>query len=155
MKHPTLQVAYFGLLVSLLFLFSPPASAQWIFAARHIEGRINQLTQDDQNGKPAAQMATVVLNAPASKVYATAINMGNQNQAVTIVSQDATNLSLKVSENSKSVTLKVIPLSDQSSEIMISAPAPTDGQASSTSAAAASILKICTQMNKQCSLGAN
>jgi hypothetical protein len=155
MKHPTLQVAYFGLLVSLLFLFSPPASAQWIFAARHIEGRINQLTQDDQNGKPAVQMATVVLNAPASKVYATAINIASQNQAVTIISQDPSNLELKVSENNKRVTLKVIPLSDQSSEIMISANAPSDGEASSASIVANSILKICNQMNKKCSLGAN
>jgi hypothetical protein len=154
-KYPSLQTVYFGLLLSLLLLVSEPAYAQWIFAAKHIAGRINQLTQDDQNGKPTVQMATVILNAPASKVYATAINLATQNQAITIVSQDASNLKLKVSENNKSITLKVVPLSDQSAEIMISASAPSDGEASSTSAAAASILKICTQMNKKCSLGAN
>ncbi|MCE7528218.1 hypothetical protein [Polynucleobacter sp. IMCC 30228] len=154
-KDPALRIATVGLVVSSLFLVSEPVSAQWIFAAKHIEGRINQLTQDDQNGKPTAQMATVVLNAPASKVYATAINLAKQNQAITIVSQDASTLKLKVSENNKSITLKVVPLSDQSAEIMISASAPADGDASSTSTAAASILKICAQMNKKCSLGAN
>ena len=100
-------------------------------------------------------MATVVLNAQANKVYATAINIASQNQAVTIISQDPSNLELKVSENNKRVTLKVIPLSDQSSEIMISANAPSDGEASSASIVANSILKICNQMNKKCSLGAN
>ena len=154
-KYLTSQTIYFGLFVSLLFLVSEPAFAQWIFAARHIEGRINQLTQDDQNGKPAVQMATVVLNAQANKVYATVINMASQNPAVTIISQDSSNLELKVSENNKRVTLKVIPLSNQSSEIMISANAPSDGETSSASIAANSILKICNQMNKKCSLGAN
>ena len=77
-KYPALRMALVGSLVGSLFLVSAPATAQWIFAAKHIEGRINQLTQDDQNG-----------------------------------------------------------------------------EASSTSAVAASILKICTQMNKKCSLGAN
>ena len=154
-KYPSLQTVYFGLLLSLLLLVSEPAYAQWIFAAKHIAGRINQLTQDDQNGKPTVQMATVVLNAKASNVHATAINLANQNQAVTILSQDASNLELKVSENNQRVTLKVIPLSSQSSEIMISANAPSDGEASSASITANSILKICNQMNKKCSLGAN
>jgi len=155
MKYLVLRVGSIGLFISFLFLVSGPVSAQWIFAAKHIEGRINQLTQDDQNGKPTVQMATVVLNAPASKVYATAINLANQNQAITIVSQDASNFKLQVSEDNKSVTLKVVPLSEQTSEIMISAIVPADGGASGTSAASASILKICTQMNKKCSVGAN
>jgi len=154
-KYLVLRVGSIGLFISFLFLVSGPVSAQWIFAAKHIEGRINQLTQDDQNGKPTVQMATVVLNAPASKVYATAINLANQNQAITIVSQDASNFKLQVSEDNKSVTLKVVPLSEQTSEIMISAIVPPDGGASGTSAASASILKICTQMNKKCSVGAN
>jgi len=154
-KDPGLRIAIVGLLLSLLFLVSEPVSAQWVFAAKHIAGRINQLTQDDKNGKPTAQMATVVLNAPASNVYATAINIAKQNQVVTIVSQDAKNLTLKVSENNNNVALKVVPLSDQTSEIMISASAPADGDASSTSTAANAILKICTQMNIKCSLGAN
>ena len=154
-KYLVLRVGSIGLFISFLFLVSGPVSAQWIFAAKHIEGRINQLTQDDQSGKPRVQMATVVLNAPASKVYATAINLANQNQAITIVSQDASNFKLQVSEDNKSVTLKVVPLSEQSSEIMISAIVPADGGASGTSAASASILKICTQMNKKCSVGAN
>ena len=155
MKYLVLRVGSIGLFISFLFLVSGPVSAQWIFAAKHIEGRINQLTQDDQSGKPTVQMATVVLNAPASKVYATAINLANQNQAITIVSQDASNFKLQVSEDNKSVTLKVVPLSEQTSEIMISAIVPPDGGASGTSAASASILKICTQMNKKCSVGAN
>ena len=50
-KDPGLRVATVGLLLGSLLLVSEPALAQWDFAAKHIAGRINQLTQDDQNGK--------------------------------------------------------------------------------------------------------
>ena len=59
-KDPGLRIATVGLLLGSLLLVSEPASAQWVFAAKHIAGRINQFTQDGKNGKPTAQMATVV-----------------------------------------------------------------------------------------------
>ena len=141
------------LLASLIF--SETAHAQLIFAARHIAGRINQMTQDDSSGAPAFQFATVIIDAPANHVYTTAVNVASQNQAITIVSQDSKNLKLKVSKGSKSASLKVVPLSDKSSEIMISATAGAQGQDPSTSVAINSIMKICNQLNKTCKLGAN
>jgi len=136
-------------------IFSETANAQWAFVARHVIGRINQMTQDDSNGKPAFQFATVIMDAPAIKVYSTAVNVISQNQAITIVSQDSQNLKLKLSEGQKSTLLNVVPLSDKSSEIMISATASPPGQDPSTSVVVDSILKICKQLNKDCKTGAN
>ena len=136
-------------------IFSETANAQWAFVARHVIGRINQMTQDDSNGKPAFQFATVIMDAPAIKVYSTAVNVISQNQAITIVSQDSQNLKLKLSEGQKSTLLNVVPLSDKSSEIMISATASPPGQDPSTSVVVDSILKICKQLNKVCKTGAN
>ena len=136
-------------------IFSEAAHAQLIFAARHIAGRINQMTQDDSNGVPAYQFATVIIDAPANKVYATVVNIATQNQAVTIVSQDSQNLKLKLSESSKSVSINIVPLSDKSSEIMISAPAAAQGQGDSASIVVNSIMKVCNQLNKICKLGAS
>ena len=137
------------------FIFSETAYAGWAFAARHVIGRINQMTQDDSNGKPVFQFATVIIDAPANKVYSTAVNLVSQNQAITIVSQDSQNLKLKVSEGNKSTSLSVVSLSDKSSEIMISATAAPQSQDPSTSGAVDSILKICKQLNKVCKTGAN
>jgi len=137
------------------FIFSETANAQWAFAARHVIGRINQMTQDDSNGKPAFQFATVIIDAPANKVYSTAVNVVSQNQAITIASQDSQNLKLKVSEGNNSASLSVVPLSDKSSEIMISATAASQSQDPSTSGVVDSILKICKQLNKVCKTGAN
>ncbi len=141
------------LLVGLIF--SETVSAQWAFAARKVIGRINQMTQDDSNGKPAFQFATVIIDAPAIKVYSTAVNVVRQNQAITLVSQDSHNLKLKVSEGNKSTSLSVVPLSDRSSEIMISATAAPQNQDPSTSSVVDSVLKICKQLNKVCKPGAN
>jgi len=141
------------LLIGLIF--SETVNAQWAFAARHVIGRINQMTQDDSNGNPAFQFATVIIDAPAIKVYSTAVNVVSQNQAITIVSQDSHNLKLKVSEGNKSTSLSVVPLSDRSSEIMISATAAPQNQDLSTSSVVDSVLKICKQLNKVCKPGAN
>jgi len=140
-------------LVSLIF--SEAAHAQLIFAARHIEGRINQMTQNDSSGAPASQFATVIINAPANKVYATAVNVASQNPDITITSQDPRSFKFSVTEGTKSASINVVALSDQSSEIMISATAAPQGQDPSTSVATNSIMKICNQLNKVCKLGAN
>ena len=62
-KDLGLRIATVGLLLGSLLLVSEPVSAQWIFAAKHIEGRINQLTQDDQNGKERSNDRSVLLLA--------------------------------------------------------------------------------------------
>ena len=150
-----LSIRLLAKLILVGLIFTETAHAQWIFAARRIEGRINQMSQDDSNGAPASQFATVIINAPANKVYATAVNVASQNPALTIVSQDAQNFKLKVSEGSNNASLSIVSLGDKSSEIMISATAPPQGQDPNSSVVVNSILKICKQMNKTCSAGAN
>ena len=88
-------------------IFSEAAHAQLIFAARHIEGRINQMTQNDSSGAPASQFATVIINAPANKVYATAVNVASQNPDITITSQDPRSFKFSVTEGTKSASIKV------------------------------------------------
>lgn len=152
-KFPLKKLVLPILLVGLIF--SETVNAGWAFAARKVIGRINQMSQDDSNGNPAFQFATVIIDAPAIKVYSTAVNVVSQNQAVTIVTQDAKNLKLKVSEGNKSISLSVVSLSDKTSEIMISATASPQSQDPSTSPELDSILKICKQLNKVCKTGAN
>ena len=142
-----------SIFISLIFF--DVAHAQWIFAARHVAGRINQITQEDSSGNPVSQFATVIIDAPAQRVYATAVNVASQNSAISIVSQDSQNLKLKVTEGAGSASLSVVPLSEKSSEIMISATPRSQGQDSTTSSAVNSIMKICNQLNKVCRLGAN
>jgi len=141
--------------VLMTIAFSSVAQPPWIFVARRVEGRITQVTQDDSNGNPAFQLATVIVDAPANKVYATAVNVANQNSALTIVSQDSQNFKFKVSEGGKSASVTILPLSEKSSEILITAPAGRADQAGSKSMVVGSIMKICNQLKKQCTDGSN
>ena len=131
-----------------------PAHAQWVMAARHIAGRINEMTQDDQTGKPAYQFATVILDAPANNVFAAVINVVSSNRAVTIVSRDDAALRLKVAEGSKNASLNVIALSDDTSELLIAGTAASSPSDPSVSRVVAAILRVCADMHKTCSVGA-
>ena len=150
--------SFFSLLVKIVllsFLFTETAHSQLIFAARHVIGRINQITQEDSNNNTVSQFATVIIDAPANKVYATAVNVASQNTAVTIVSQDSQNMKMNVTEGGNKASVSVVPLGNSSSEIMISATVAAQNQNPGTTAAVNSIMKICNQLNKVCKPGAN
>lgn len=152
------KTSFFGLLVKIVllsFLFTETAHSQLIFAARHVIGRINQISQEDSNNSTVSQFATVIIDAPANKVYATAVNVASQNTAVTIVSQDSQNMKMNVTEGGNKASVSVVPLGNSSSEIMISATVAAQNQNPGTTAAVNSIMKICNQLNKVCKPGAN
>ena len=152
------KTPFFSLLVKILllsFLFTEMAQAQLIFAARHVIGRINEMTQQDSSGNTVSQFATVIIDAPANKVYATAVNTASQNTALTIVSQDSQNMKLNVTEGVNNASISVVPLSNSSSEIMITATVAAQNQNPGVSVAVNSIMKICNQLNKVCKPGAN
>lgn len=149
------QIRFAVKILLVSFLFLETAHAQLFFAARHVIGRINQVTQEDSNGNPVSQFATVIIDAPAQKVYATAVNVASQNSAVTIVSQDSQNMKFKVTEGGANATVNVVALSNNSSEIMVSATIPSQSQDPNAISISNSIMKICNQLNKVCKLGAN
>jgi hypothetical protein len=66
--------ALVGLAVTLLPFC--PAEAQWVFVARKALGRIQHMREENQpGGRPGYDFATVILEAPADKVFATALAM--------------------------------------------------------------------------------
>ena len=138
--------------MGILCCVAVPANAQWIFVARHVEGRINQMVQEDQNGKPAYQFATVLLNARADQVYGTAVSTVSRNTAVKVLSQDDTKMTLKLSDGTNRATLTVLPMSDMTSEIMIAATLDPTSQTDNAAVIVAGIMRLCEQMNTVCSV---
>jgi len=153
MKPGTTMISLIKVIATVAVVaVSTPVDAQWIMAARHIAGRIHELTQDDQNGQPAYQFATVILDAPAANVFATVVRVASSNNAVTIVSRDDANMRIKVAEGSKSASLNVVPLSDDTSQILIGATAGPSASDPGTSQIVSSIKRICAEMNKTCTV---
>lgn len=135
-----------------LFLSAMPfaaAEAQWVFVARKALGRIHQMTQPQQNGRPGYDFATVILDAPADKVFATALEAARKNTSVLVLMQDPGARRLQISEGDRTATLNVVPFNDDVSQLMIAGHAgPGEGPTSSLVVQA--VMRVCKEMNKHC-----
>src|SRR5512139_622879 len=76
-----------GLAATVLPIAS--ANAQWVFVARKAIGRIQHMAEaQQQGGRPGYDFATVLLDAPADKVFATALELARKNASVRVIMQD-------------------------------------------------------------------
>jgi hypothetical protein len=140
---------------SMLLAIAPfsPADAQWVFVARKALGRIQHMREEIQpGGRPGYDFATVILDAPADKVFATALDMARKNPAVRVVMQDPGQRRFQVAEGDRTATLNVVPFSDEVSQLLIAGHAGP-GEDSTTSRVVQAVLRVCKQMNKHCEVG--
>jgi hypothetical protein len=140
---------------SMLLTIAPfsPADAQWVFVARKALGRIQHMREENQpGGRPGYDFATVILDAPADKVFATALDMARKNSAVRVVMQDPGQRRFQVAEGDRTATLNVVPFSDEVSQLLIAGHAGP-GEDSTTSRVVQAVLRVCKQMNKHCEVG--
>lgn len=142
-----------GLLVVALSLFtSELAFSQWVFVARHAIGRIEQVTQNQASpNQPPTEVVTVILDAPAQRVYDVAKNTIQQNQNVKVVSSDQQKLALKISQDDQVATLTINPLSDDTSQLIIVGTA-VPGQSPQTTRIVDGVMRLCNQLGKSCRL---
>lgn len=142
-----------GLLVVALSLFtSELAFSQWVFVARHAIGRIEQVTQNQASpNQPPTEVVTVILDAPAQRVYDVAINTIQQNQNVKVVGSDQQKLALKISQDDQVATLTINPLSDDTSQLIIVGTA-VPGQSPQTTRIVDGVMRLCNQLGKSCRL---
>ncbi|MEN6615684.1 MAG: hypothetical protein ABFD12_03945 [Syntrophorhabdus sp.] len=145
-----------------VFLFlSGTANAQWVFVGRKALGKVKQLTSesDDYNKKNQASgaaqdtapsgydAATVLLEAPADKVYATAINVLQSNKDFIIKKKDEKALSLEFVRGEMAAGMQVTSLAENVSQLLIVSTHP--GKPDS-SVVLNGILRICKQMGIHC-----
>ena len=138
------------------------AEAQWIFVAHRAMNRIQQVTQDQDGGQGqnaaapqrVTQVATVILDVPAKRVFEVATNATNRNQNVTVISNDPASMTIKVKEGDQSATLAVSALNKNVSQLMIVGSAPA-GENPQTSRIVNAAMNLCNDMGKKCELGSN
>ena len=145
-------MAVLATLVATVVPFAP-ADAQWVFVARKAMGRIQHMREESQQaGRPGYDFATVILEAPADKVFATTLELARKNTAVRVVMQDPGQRRLQIAEGDRTATLNVVPFSDDVSQLLIAGHAgPGEGPTSSRVVQA--VLRVCKEMNKHCEIG--
>jgi hypothetical protein len=142
-------------LIGLAAAMSPlsTANAQWVFVARKALGRIEQMREGQQGGgRSGYDFATVLLDAPADKVYATALQLAHKNAAVRVVMQDPAQRRFQIAEGERTATFNVVPFNDEVSQIMIAGHAGP-GEDSTTTRVVQAILRVCKEMGKHCQIG--
>jgi hypothetical protein len=126
------------------------ASTPWALIARKAVGRVEQLSQAPKGDQPGFDVATVVLDADAAKVYATATGMLHRNQQVQVVAEDPAHRTVNFSNGIRTAAITVNDLGPHLSQMVVAA-AVMPGQASATAQIVDGILRVCQQMKVACS----
>ena len=102
------------ILTLAVFLTAMAAQAQWVAVARAVSGRIQQMQQKSADGKGGYDVATVVIEAPAQKVYETAIQrLQAHSTEVKILKQDSKKREVTFSNGIQNAGLQANPLGEK------------------------------------------
>ena len=145
-----------SVLVGLVATMVPsgPADAQWVFVARKAIGRIQHMAEgQQQGGRPGYDFATVLLDAPADKVFATALELARKNTSVRVIMQDPGQRRFQIAEGDRTATLNVVPFSDDVSQLLIAGHAANPAEGSTASRVVQAVLRVCKEMGKHCQVG--
>jgi hypothetical protein len=127
------------------------ADAQWVFVARKAAQRIHHMTEGGVGGQPGYDFASVVLEAPADRVFAVALDRAQKNREIRILMSDPVARRLQVAQGDRTATLNVVELNDGVSQLLIAGRSQPNEQAASSQIVAA-VMRICAEMGKTCEL---
>lgn len=134
-----------------LLLVTSLAEAQWVMLARRAVGRVEQMSQQaPQSGGASYDSAAVMLDAPADKVYAAVLGGVGGAQGIRITRQDAGERVVQFTNGQQIAGIKVSPLSDDLTHMLITS-AHTGTQPDAAALVLNSVLRVCKEMNVECS----
>jgi len=137
---------------AVLLLASEFAEAQWVMLARRAVGRVEQMSQSQTNGA-SYDSAAVMIEAPADKVFAAVMRGVRNNAAVKITSESTDTRTVQFTNGTQIAGIKVSALGDDLSHIMVSS-AHTGQQPNAAALVSESVLRVCKEMNVECSRAA-
>jgi hypothetical protein len=125
------------------------ANTPWGMIAGRVVGRVKQLSQKPKEDQPGFDVATVILNADAGRVYATTVSQLRRNQALHIVAEDPKDRTVEFSNGTRSAGITVTDLGTRLSQILV-ASATKPGEDPATPRIVAGILRVCEAMKVTC-----
>jgi hypothetical protein len=140
------------LALTALLCYTGVAQAQWIFLGRKAVGAVNRLTSQafEKQGQ-GYDVATVLLEANADKVYRTAFDLLKGNPHVTINYREDASREIEFTDGKLLVGMKVSKLEDNLSQLLISS-IVTSGKPSGTSFVVERVFQVCEKMGVSCTL---
>jgi hypothetical protein len=128
------------------------AAAQWVFVARQVLGRVEQMQQSSPHagGTGASyDVATVIVEVPPPKVFDTVKGMLGRNAEVRVTGTDESRRSVEFTDGRQIGGIQVNALSDSVSQLLVSTAHP--GVATSTTSTIVDrILAVCRELGVSC-----
>jgi UV DNA damage repair endonuclease len=139
-------------LAAFLLLMTIASQAQWVAVAHAVSGRIQQMQQKNANGPGGYDVATVVIEANAQKVYETAIQrLQAHAAAVKLIEQNPRKRVVAFTNGTQTASLQANPLGDKLTQLVV-ASTLDPAQASATSFVVKSIQNVCAELKVECTL---
>jgi hypothetical protein len=138
---------------ALLVLGLGSAEAQWLFLGRKVVGKVENMVQSPDAAEPAApryDVAVVMLDAPASKVYETVVATVAEHPDYSYKQRNDANFDVEVTNGTRSVGVHVVPLDEKLSQLII-ASVIIPGETSPVPFTVQNVLRICEKMHVTCS----
>jgi hypothetical protein len=138
--------------LTALLCYTSVAEAQWVFLGRKALGVVNTLSnQGREKEGQGYDVAAVLLEADADKVYGTAVDLLKRNPNVTINYREDAGRVIDFMDGKLLVGLKVSKLEDHLSQLLISS-VVTSGKPGGTSFVVEKVIQVCEKMGVNCAL---
>ena len=138
--------------LAALLCYTGLAEAQWVFLGRKALGVINTLSnQGREKEGHSYDVATVLLEADADKVYSTAVELLKGNPNVTINYREDAGRVIDFTDGKLLVGMKVSKLEDHLSQLLVSS-VVTSGKPGGTPFVVEKVIQVCEKMGVNCAL---
>jgi hypothetical protein len=139
-------------IAGLLLSATGVTEAQWVLLGRKAVGVVRSLSQPHDGDRPGYDVATVVLDVDAEKVYRAVLAHLQANPAVAISAEDAPNLTVRFAAERQQGEIQVTPLREGYSELLVAASGAPAGAPSGTSTIVDGVLRVCEKVQVKCTV---
>jgi hypothetical protein len=141
-----------AIFLTVTLLLSGIASAQWVYLGRKALGKVRQFTSEMEmkdSQQPGYDVATVLLEARADKVYSTAVTMLQTHKDWRITRKEDKSRTIEFSDGKLSAGLQINRLEDNLCQLLIVSTG-TPGKTDTTSLVLHAVLRVCKEMGAHC-----
>jgi len=113
-------VRFAAVFLAVSFLVADIAQAQWVLVGRKAVGKVRQMTSEATSSQQSAyDVATVLLEARADKVYSKAVDMFQAQKAWRITRKDERDLLIEFRVGKVCAVIQISPLEDHLFQLLI------------------------------------
>ena len=146
-----LQKRILPILVTAMILFGiSHADAQWVFVARKALGKIERMTQPKTGHAPGYDVATVVIEGKADRVYGKAVKTIETAPQLRITRQDPVERIIDFTDGTHAAGMKVSQVNDAVVHLLVVSATPD--QDNTASWVVSGVMRVCRELGANCSV---